>query len=660
VPVLYESALEALRQVFGYRSFRGQQAAIIDQLVTGGDAVVLMPTGGGKSLCYQIPALLRDGVAVVVSPLIALMQDQVSALLAVGIRAGFLNSTQSADQSRQVIADLRAGRLELLYVAPERLLMSGTIELLQSIKLALFAIDEAHCVAAWGHDFRPDYLGLSKLADLWPTVPRIALTATATAATKREIIGRLHLGQAKLFVDSFDRPNIAYRIEPRVKLIDQLTGFIRQEHPGQAGIVYALSRASTEKIANQLTTAGIPALAYHAGMEAQRRHDVQRRFLVEDGLVVVATIAFGMGIDKPDVRFVAHADLPKSIEGYYQETGRAGRDGLAADAWMVYGLNDVVQQRRMIAESAGDLQHRRQLSAHLDAMLALCETVGCRRVDLLGYFGEESTPCGNCDNCLIPPATWDASRAASQFLSTVVRLDRQCHQQFGAGQIIDILQGQATPRVEQWSHDQLSTFGIGRDLSALQWRAVARQLLATGALSLSPAHSTFSVTDHGWSVMRGDAAVIMRQISAKASVVRSNKPTKMADLEAGPINRSHGSQAGLTRSRSRQTTSDGGDLSADELIIFEALRAWRSQEAKQRSVPPYVVFHDKTLRAIAIDRPASMAELSGISGLGQAKLANYGTAVLALVAGVGADPLTDDAKRSGETAVIPKKDIVDS
>jgi ATP-dependent DNA helicase RecQ len=433
-----------------------------------------MPTGGGKSLCYQIPALVRAGTGVVISPLIALMQDQVDALSAVGVRAAFLNSTQDADERRRVEAALLAGELDLVYLAPERLKLSSTLDLLDRAPVSLFAIDEAHCVSQWGHDFRPDYLALSVLHERWPTVPRIALTATATEQTRLEIAARLDLGDAELFVSSFDRPNIQYRIEPKAQPLAQLLQLIRTEHPGEAGIVYCLSRASVEKTADALVAEGVAALPYHAGLDAATRRRNQSRFLREDGVVMVATIAFGMGIDKPDVRFVAHLDLPKSVEGYYQETGRAGRDGLPSTAWLAYGLQDVVQQRRMIDESEGDLAHRRKLTAHLDAMLALCETIECRRVQLLNYFGQPSVACGNCDTCLSPPESWDGTVPAQKLLSTVVRLWRERHQRFGAGHLIDILLGRETERVRTQSHAELTTFGIGTELSEQEWRGVVR------------------------------------------------------------------------------------------------------------------------------------------------------------------------------------------
>ncbi|MDV3295348.1 MAG: DNA helicase RecQ, partial [Brachybacterium paraconglomeratum] len=470
-----EEALAILSRVFGYDSFRGEQAAIIDQVASGGDAVVLMPTGGGKSLCYQIPALLREGTGIVVSPLIALMADQVAALEAVGIRAAYLNSTLEMHEAQAVEQQLLAGELDLLYMAPERLVLPRTVQLLQRAQLALFAIDEAHCVSQWGHDFRPDYLGLSMLADAFPGVPRIALTATATEATHRELTERLQMQQARHFVSSFDRPNIQYRIEPKASPREQLLRLITAEHEGDSGIVYCLSRKSVETTAQWLADRGIPALPYHAGLPPEVRQDHQERFLRADGLIMVATIAFGMGIDKPDVRFVAHLDLPKSIEGYYQETGRAGRDGLPSTAWMAYGLGDVVSQRKFIEGGESSEQFKRNARSHLDAMLALCETVDCRRVQLLRYFGQDSSPCGNCDTCLNPPQTWDATVAAQKLLSAVVRLDRERGQRFGSGQVVDVLLGRESERSLASRHHELSVWGIGEELTEKEWRTAIRQ-----------------------------------------------------------------------------------------------------------------------------------------------------------------------------------------
>src|SRR3954471_11129350 len=524
-----DHALGVLGRVFGYDAFRGNQREIIDHVVGGGDALVLMPTGGGKSLCYQIPSLVRDGVGVVVSPLIALMQDQVDALQALGVRAGFLNSSQQPAARRDVETAFLKGELDLLYLAPESLGggTSATMRLLERGRIALFAIDEAHCVAQWGHDFRPDYLALSMLHERWPDVPRIALTATATPATHTEISTRLQLDDALHVVAGFDRPNIQYRIAPKDSPQKQLLDLLRTEHPGDAGIVYCLSRASVEKTAEFLVANGIPALPYHAGLDQQVRARNQSRFLREDGLVMVATIAFGMGIDKPDVRFVAHLDLPKSVEGYYQETGRAGRDGLPSTAWLAYGLADVVQQRKMIDTSVGDAAFRRNASQHLDAMLALCETVACRRGQLLAYFGQAHPgACGNCDTCLEPPEAWDGTIAAQKMLSTVLRLQRERGQKFGAGQSIDILLGRETEKVTQFRHHELSTFGIGTELREAEWRGVVRQLLAQGLLAVEGDYGTLVLTDERGSVLRKERQVMMRrepERAARAPKARSAK-----------------------------------------------------------------------------------------------------------------------------------------
>jgi ATP-dependent DNA helicase RecQ len=602
------TALDTLHRVFGYDSFRGNQADIIQHVIGGGDALVLMPTGGGKSLCYQIPALVREGTGVVISPLIALMQDQVDALTAVGVRAGFLNSTQDATQRRDVESAFLAGELDLLYLAPERLKIESTSALLDRGKVSLFAIDEAHCVAQWGHDFRPDYLQLSMLHERWPEVPRIALTATATEQTHKEIQKRLQLGQARHFVASFDRPNIQYRIAPKNAPQQQLLELLRSEHAGDAGIVYCLSRASVEKTAEFLVQNGIPALPYHAGLDARVRAANQSRFLREDGMVMVATIAFGMGIDKPDVRFVAHLDLPKSVEGYYQETGRAGRDGLPSTAWLAYGLQDVMQQRRMIDQSEGDAEHRRRLSAHLDAMLALCETVECRRVQLLAYFGETSTPCGNCDTCLAPPESWDGTVPAQKLLSTVVRLQRERNQKFGAGQLIDILLGKETTRVLQNDHETLSTFGIGTELNEAEWRGVVRQLLAQGLLGVnSDGFGTLVLTDASASVLSSERHVMLRREPIRVS------------------SKSRGSKANRTAL---------ADLTPEAVVVFEALRAWRAAESKEQGVPAYVIFHDATLREIATSGPSTLDQLGTITGIGESKLEKYGEQLLATLAAV--------------------------
>ncbi|MGD8166256.1 DNA helicase RecQ [Herbiconiux sp. P16] len=607
------AALDTLSRVFGYDSFRGDQAEVIDHVIAGGDAVVLMPTGAGKSLCYQVPSLVRAGTGVVISPLIALMHDQVEAMKAVGVRAAFLNSTQDSAERAEVEQAYLTGELDLLYVAPERLSAESTKRFLENGEIALFAIDEAHCVSQWGHDFRPDYLALAELAERWPDVPRIALTATATEATHKEITQRLSLGDARHFVASFDRPNIQYRIDGKGEVRKQLLSFIRSEHQGEAGIVYGLSRNTVEKTAQFLAENGIDAMPYHAGLDARVRARTQARFLRDEGVVIVATIAFGMGIDKPDVRFVAHIDLPKSVEGYYQETGRAGRDGLPSTAWMAYGLNDVVQQRRMIDESPGDLAHRRRLSAHLDAMLALCETVSCRRVNLLGYFGQKSEPCGNCDTCITPPESWDGTIPAQKLLSTVVRLDRERNQRFGAGHLVDILRGKRTDRVGQWGHDSLSTWGIGTELSEQQWRGVVRQLLAQGLLAVNDdGYGTLVITAESGSVLAGERVVQLRR-----------EPERVASSRSGG-----GSSGG---SRTGRSSAAKAELSADDAELFEQLRAWRAATAKEQGVPAYVVFHDATLATVAALRPSSVGELEGISGIGDRKRESYGPGLIATV-----------------------------
>jgi ATP-dependent DNA helicase RecQ len=602
-------ALRVLRRVFGYDSFRGPQEEIIDHVTAGGDALVLMPTGGGKSLCYQIPALLREGVGIVVSPLIALMQDQVDALRALGVRAGFLNSTQDPGERRLVEAAFLEGRLDLLYLAPERLRAESALRLLDRGTIALFAIDEAHCVAQWGHDFRPDYLALSALHERWPAVPRIALTATATRATHTEIAARLNLEQARHFVASFDRPNIQYRIVPKNEPRRQLLELLRTEHAGDAGIVYCLSRASVEATAEFLVRSGIEALPYHAGLDSRTRAANQARFLREDGLVMVATIAFGMGIDKPDVRFIAHLDLPRSVEGYYQETGRAGRDGLPSTAWMAYGLQDVVLLRKLIDSSEGDGAHRRRLAAHLDAMLALCETIECRRGQLLGYFGEQAGACGNCDTCLTPPEAWDGTVAAQKLLSAVTRLARERHQKFGAGQVIDILLGKETPKVTQHGHDSLTVFGVGTELTDTQWRAVVRQLLALGVLAVEGDYGTLVLTDASHEVLYRGKEVMLR-----------HDPVRQA-------------RAGRARPSRGESTAPP-PLPAADAAVFEQLRAWRAAAAKEQGMPAYVIFHDATLREIAAQAPSTLAELAAVNGVGETKLARYGQQILDLLAGV--------------------------
>ena len=574
-------------------------------MASGGDCLVLMPTGSGKSLCYQIPALLRPGTGIVVSPLIALMQDQVSALREAGVRAAFLNSSLSAEEAGSVERGLLGGEYDLLYVAPERLLMPRFLQQLErlhaSARLALFAIDEAHCVSQWGHDFRPEYMQLSLLHERFPGVPRIALTATADRVTREEIVLRLGLKGARLFVSSFDRPNIRYRIVEKANARAQLLAFLRAEHAREAGIIYCLSRRKVEETAAWLVEQGVAELPYHAGMDADTRALHQARFQREDGIVVVATIAFGMGIDKPDVRFVAHLDLPKSIEGYYQETGRAGRDGLPADAWMAYGLGDVVNQRRMIDASTAEVQFKRIAAAKLDALLGLCESSSCRRVRLLAYFGEASVACGNCDVCLEPPQVWDGTIAAQKALSCVYRTG----QRFGAAHLIDVLLGKETERVHQWGHGNLSTFGIGKELEEKVWRTVFRQLIAQGLLAVDHAsYGSLKLVEASRAVLTGAQTVYLRQLQeGKAAAKRSAAP-------------------GL-RHRA------GLDTAAAPL--FERLRAWRAAIAREHGVPAYVVFHDATLAELARVRPQSEAALGQISGVGTRKLEHYGAALLDLL-----------------------------
>jgi ATP-dependent DNA helicase RecQ len=625
VPANDSAAVDVLNRVFGYPSFRGQQHEIIEHVAGGGDALVLMPTGGGKSLCYQIPALVRPGTGVVVSPLIALMQDQVDALRTLGVRANFINSAQDYDERRLVEAEFVNGDLDLLYVAPEGLGVAATQRLLDRGKISLFAIDEAHCVSQWGHDFRPDYLGLSMLHERWPDVPRIALTATATSATRDEIATRLQLTEARHFTASFDRPNIQYRIVPKNEPRKQLLDLLRTEHPGESGIVYCLSRASVERTAEFLQQNGINALPYHAGLDNRLRAANQSRFLREDGLVMVATIAFGMGIDKPDVRFVAHLDLPKSVEGYYQETGRAGRDGLPSTAWLAYGLQDVVQQRKMIDSSDGDLAHRLNAGRHLDAMLALCETVTCRRSQLLNYFGQAATGenCGNCDTCLTPPESWDGTVPAQKLLSTVLRLQRERGQKFGAGQSIDILLGKETDKVQRFRHHELSVFGIGQELRDAEWRGVVRKLLAEGLLAVEGEYSTLVLTDASAGVLRGETKVMMRrEAPAKAKAPRQRAAAALA-----------------------------ADLSPADASTFERLRAWRASVAKEQGMPAYVIFHDATLRAIAALNPKTLGELGTVSGVGQNKLTKFGQQVLDTLH--GADAPASSAPPPHSSAVAP-------
>jgi ATP-dependent DNA helicase RecQ len=598
--------LDTLRQVFGYPSFRGQQADIIEHLIGGGDALVLMPTGGGKSLCYQIPSMLRPGVGVVVSPLIALMQDQVDALLQAGVRAAFLNSSQDFAAASEIERRLRMDELDLIYVAPERLLTERFLGLMDFLhdkgRLALFAIDEAHCVSQWGHDFRPEYIQLSALHQRYPTVPRIALTATADHLTQREIITRLGLDAARVFISSFDRPNIRYTVverdNPRRQLLDFLAAY-----RGAAGIVYCLSRKKVDETAAWLNQQGITALPYHAGLDAATRQLHQQRFLREEGIVMVATIAFGMGIDKPDVRFVAHLDLPKSLEAYYQETGRAGRDGEPAEAWMTYGLNDVVIHRMRIDESVAGEEQKRVERSKLDALLAWCETVACRRSLLLKYFSEEAGACGNCDTCLEPPELWDGTVAAQKAMSAALRTG----QRFGAGHLIDILRGKSTEKVQQFGHADLPTFGTGADLDDAGWRSVFRQLLAAGLLQAdAQAYGALRLMDAARPVLKGEAKLSLRKQARRVSGRKSAPAARRPDT--------------------------GAALAETDLPLFDALRAWRAGLAREQGVPAYVILHDKTLRELAARRPASLADLLGVPGIGQAKVERYGETLLQLLA----------------------------
>jgi ATP-dependent DNA helicase RecQ len=606
------AAQQILGEVFGYTAFRGPQQDIIEHLIAGGDALVLMPTGGGKSLCYQVPALMRRGTAIVVSPLIALMHDQVQALRQNGVSAGCLNSSLDGQESRALVRALLAGELDLLYVAPERLVGEGFQGLLERLAagpgIALFAIDEAHCVSQWGHDFRPEYLQLSILHERFPAVPRIALTATADPQTREEIRQRLGLEDARVFISSFDRPNIRYTIVDRDEPRSQLLRFIRDEHEGDCGIVYCLSRRKVEDTAQWLGSHGVNALPYHAGLDAEVRSANQARFQREEGVVMVATIAFGMGIDKPDVRYVAHLDLPRSIEGYYQETGRAGRDGEPADAWMSYGLADVVQQRRLIEDSEADETHKRVSGAKLDALLGLCETAGCRRVRLLAYFGEHGEPCGNCDNCLAPPRTRDATQAARKALSCAFRTG----QRFGAGHLIDVLRGRETERTRRWGHQSLSVWGIGDELDEGGWRSLFRQLVALGLLHVDhEAHGALLLTEAARPVLRGEQAVTLRE---------------RARVPAG------GGRSGRRRGATAPAAAQALADSPTALALLERLRAWRREQAREQGLPAYVILHDATLERIAAECPADEAGLAAVPGIGVRKLERYGETLLEIVA----------------------------
>ncbi len=593
------SARSVLQHTFGFHEFRGSQEQIVQTVIAGGDALVLMPTGGGKSLCYQVPALVRPGLGVVISPLIALMQNQVAALRELGVDARLLNSTLSAEDAYATEQAMRRGQVDIVYIAPERLLKDRTIELLKQCELALFAIDEAHCVAQWGHDFRADYLKLDILQQCFPDIPRIALTATADERTRAEIIERLGLQQAQHFISGFDRPNIQYRIEPKDRPRQQLLRFLREEHPDSAGVVYCLSRNKVDITAQWLRDEGFTALPYHAGLPASEREANQNRFLRDEGVIVVATIAFGMGIDKPDVRFVAHLDMPKSVEAYYQETGRAGRDGQAATALLLYGFEDVVKLRQMGAESQGSETFRKQERQRLDAMLALCEAAECRRVILLRYFGEDpQSGCGNCDNCLSPPQTWDATEACQMALSCIYRTG----QRFGAQHIVDVLRGEATAKVVAHGHDRVSTFGIGRAVSARQWRSVLRQMTARGLIDIEPAFSALQLANACRPLLRGEASLSLRQ------------------------DRSGVRLKGAAAAQARSSVNE------EDLPLLQALKACRKRLAAEQGVPPYVIFHDATLQEMAALRPLTKGQLLNISGVGDAKLQRFGEAFLAVLA----------------------------
>ncbi|NEX19832.1 DNA helicase RecQ [Thiorhodococcus mannitoliphagus] len=614
-----ETPLQILTRIFGYDAFRGAQAEIIDQVIGGGDALVLMPTGGGKSLCYQIPAMVRPGTAVVVSPLIALMQDQVDALRQLGVRAAFLNSSLTPDQAWAVEQGMLEDALDLVYVAPERLLTDRFLSLLERIQVALFAIDEAHCVSQWGHDFRPEYIELSRLHERWPQVPRIALTATADAPTRSEIVKRLRLEEARQFVSSFDRPNIRYRIVEKANPRQQLLSFLRREHPSDAGIVYCLSRRRVDETAAYLQGQGFAALPYHAGLPADMRREHQARFLREEGLVMVATIAFGMGIDKPDVRFVAHLDLPKSLESYYQETGRAGRDGLPADAWMTYGLGDVVMLRRIIEGSQANEHFKRIEMQKLDGMLGYCETTQCRRQVMLNYFGEAlAEPCGNCDTCLEPVETWDGTVAAQKALSCIYRTG----QSFGSAYLTDVLVGKDLERIRRFGHDKVSTYGVGKELSADQWKSVYRQLVAAGLVAVDmEGHGALRLTEQSRPILRGERSIQLRR-----------DPDRKQTAAAGRV-------------RAVTVPTD-----PEAAALWDALRTYRRGLAQEQNVPAYVIFTDATLQELLTYRPRDLDELSRISGVGQAKLERFGVGFLAVLA--------DHAAEHGRPNDVPPLPLV--
>jgi ATP-dependent DNA helicase RecQ len=624
---MLQACAGVLQEVFGFDAFRGPQAQIVSHVSGGGDALVLMPTGGGKSLCYQVPAIVREragrGLTVVVSPLIALMHDQVGALTEAGVAAAFLNSSLSLEDAQRVEKQMLRGEITLLYAAPERLTTPRFLALLDSLhergQLSLFAIDEAHCVSQWGHDFRPDYRALVVLHERFAGVPRVALTATADDLTRADIVERLQLEQARTFISSFDRPNIRYTIVEKTDGTQQLLRFIRDEHSSaggehDAGIVYCQSRKRVEEVAGMLCDAGFHALPYHAGLDTAKRQNHQDRFLREEGLIMVATIAFGMGIDKPDVRFVAHLDMPKNIEGYYQETGRAGRDGEAANAWMVYGLQDVVNQRRMIDESPAADEFKQVLRGKLDALLGLAEASDCRRVQLLGYFGEESQPCGNCDNCIKPPELHDATEAARKILSCIYRVQQASRTAFGAGHIMDILRGKPTDKMAQYAHDKLSTFGIGADWSEAQWRALLRQLVAREAVQVDAAHfNTLHLSEGARDILKGGAQVWMKRAS--------EKPTR---------SRGKGGKS-ASRYAAKDVAPDGQPLSLAQRNCLDALKAWRAEVAREHNLPAFVIFHDSTLRALAAAQPSTIDALDGIAGIGQKKREAYGAEVLRVV-----------------------------